>query len=68
MIKLIKEYFNENELRMMAHSLNLDYDNLPGNNKQLKVFELVDQLNREGRFIRLIEYCKKERSHVIWDG
>ncbi len=59
-------YFNLDELRGLALSLNVQLENLSGNNLPAKVEELIGYMYRRGRLPELIAAAATERPNVNW--
>lgn len=62
--KVLKEQFNEGELRNLCFDLNIDYDSLPGEGKADKARELVAYCKRHGCIPELIEKVKRRRPNA----
>lgn len=62
----IRTYFNKRELRELCHLLQIDYEELVGEGKQGKVWELISYCERHGMLSELLEQCKKLRPHTNW--
>lgn len=57
-------YFNETELKDLCFDLQIDYESLPGDNKQDRAREIVAYVNRHGRVIELVKLCYQLRPNV----
>lgn len=69
MLKLINYCFNVNELRDLCLDLAINYDNLPGANKQGKVIDLVAHYSRFPRNLdQLRQACTKLRPNAPWES
>jgi hypothetical protein len=64
--QLLAQTFSLEELRTLCFTLNVDFDDLPGEGKEAKARELVTYLERRGRITDLIAKVKHERPHVPW--
>jgi AAA+ ATPase superfamily predicted ATPase len=64
--QLLLEYFNAYELRKLCFTLDVDYDSLPGQNKEDKATELVAYMDRHGRLDKLVEVIRQMRPHISW--
>ncbi len=62
----IEKYFNVSELQDLSSALDVDYENLGGNNKTDKCRELVTYLQRRERLSELVECCQQQRPNVKW--
>ncbi len=60
-------YFNEDELFVLCHDLNVDCENFPDEGKARLVIDLIGYMARNGRLPELIEACRRRRPHVDWD-
>ncbi len=67
LLKMLNTYFDLNEIQNLCFEINVDYDNLGGNNKLDKCRELITYLQRRGRLDELIEVCLRERPNIPWD-
>jgi hypothetical protein len=63
----IVEHFDDEELRTLCFDTDVDYDNLPAQGKEAKARELIDYMQRQGRFGDLIRACRKTRPRVNWN-
>lgn len=66
LITIMDELFNDDEVRNLCVSLDVDYDNLGSLGKINKIRELVLLINRQGRLLKLVALCRKERSDIAW--
>ncbi|HEX6386131.1 MAG TPA: hypothetical protein VF177_15780 [Anaerolineae bacterium] len=64
----ISDSFNGEELRTLCFDLNVDYDDLPGENKSAKVRELIARQRRNGRLPELITELKRRRPRIHWQS
>jgi hypothetical protein len=64
--QILSERFSEGELRILAFDLGLDYETLPGDNKNIKAMELVAAMNRLNRLEDLITEGQRHRRDVSW--
>lgn len=65
---VIDEYFGLSGLRLLAHRLDVDFENLEGETKEEKALSLVLWMQRNGRFGELIGVLGEERPLVDWEG
>jgi hypothetical protein len=63
---LIGKYFNVGELKSLCFDIDINYDELPGENLSIKVQELVSYCYRHNRTEELIAVCKQLRPHGTW--
>ncbi len=64
--KQLLELFNEDELMELCFVLDIEYEDIGGDNRASKARELVRYLDRRGRVNELLLLCEKERPHVNW--
>lgn len=62
--ELLKNYFNEEELRELYLDLHVNYEFLSGTNLLAKAWELVSYCQRHGRLQELEAEIKKQRPHL----
>jgi len=62
----LTNYFNESELQALCFNLNIDFDDIPGNNKEAKARELIIYCERAGKLQELLLRCKELRSNADW--
>lgn len=55
LVEVIRQRFNQDELKDLCRSLDLSYEEIKGEELQTKVHELIDYLDRRDRIIELIE-------------
>lgn len=65
-IELVSESFNRAEIRELCFDFNIEYDDLPGESRSEKVFELVGYFQRRNTLDVFIEWCAKLRPKVQW--
>jgi hypothetical protein len=58
-----ESFLNEDELRIFARFLGANYDDLPGNIKREKAFQLVNYCREEDSLTELLENLIRERDH-----
>jgi hypothetical protein len=66
--ELITKHFDLEEIKMLCFELNLDYEDLTGDNKAGKTMSLVLYFNRRNNLFDLIQKLRKERPRVDWDA
>lgn len=62
--ELLKNYFNDEELRELCLDLHVNYEFLAGTNVLTKAWELVYHCQRHGRLQELEAEIKKQRPHL----
>ncbi len=65
--QLIANHFDLEEIKMLCFDLNVDYENLTGDNKAGKTMSLVLYFNRRDNLFGLIQKLREERPRVDWD-
>jgi formylglycine-generating enzyme required for sulfatase activity len=63
----IMAYFSETDIQILCFDLGIDYGDLPGDNKSIKIVELIEYLARKGKISELIDQCSQYRPNVPWD-
>lgn len=63
--EILVTYFNEEEIKDICFDMNQDYENLGGIGKTGKARELIGVSRRQGRFIELVETCRRLRPHAF---
>lgn len=58
--------FGLDELRALAFDLAIDYDNLPGESKEVKVISLLEAVERQDRLGIFIARLAALRPHLDW--
>ena len=66
--RLISQHFDTEELQILCFDLDIDYDNLPGDRKDLKVAELIEHLRSHKRIPDLVDALTNIRPPVHWEG
>jgi len=66
--RLIGEFFSEDDLRTAVFDIGVDWDNLAGKTKEIKIQNMIIHLENRGLLYRLIGHCQKERPQVDWTG
>ncbi len=64
--QIVDRHFGEEELVTLCFQLGVEYDNLPAKGKSHKARELVRNLERRGRVLKLVELVEQQRSEVPW--
>ncbi len=62
----VTKYFNESELRNLCFDMNIDYEDLDGNNKSDKARELIAYCERRKSIPKLVARLRKLRPRVSW--
>ncbi|KAA3664687.1 MAG: hypothetical protein DWQ04_04450 [Chloroflexi bacterium] len=65
--QLISQHFNTEELRVLCFDMGIDYDNLLGKGKDLKVAELIDHLRSRKRIPELVDVLNTVRPPIHWE-
>jgi len=63
--KMVKA-FDEDEIKTLCFDLNIDFDDIKGDNKSGKVRELILFVSRRNRLSELIALCKTQRPNESW--
>lgn len=63
----IAQHFSLDELRELAFQLDVDFDELGGNNKNSKIKELISYMERRNQELELISFLKKSRPSFEWE-
>ncbi len=66
--QVLDENFNTTELRDLCFDLNIDYENLAGENEANIAREIVSYAVRHGQICELFVMVKELRSHISWQG
>ncbi len=66
LLNMLRDYFNDSELRDICFSLDIDYESLPGTSKMDKSRELITHLERHKRIPDLLSICARLRPSVSW--
>jgi hypothetical protein len=61
---ILVESFSMSELRDICFDLSIDFDDLPGESKRVKVIELIGFLQRRGRLDDLVRLVLTHRPHL----
>ncbi|MEM8860481.1 MAG: COR domain-containing protein [Chloroflexota bacterium] len=65
--ELMKKAFNGAEFKLLCQDLpNIDYDDLPGETREIRMMELIEKMHRNGRIPELIAFLKDRREDVEW--
>jgi hypothetical protein len=63
----ISKTFSKDELRILAHDLDIDYDDLGGETKTNKVLELIAFMQRRNQLPTLVKRLRELRPDISWD-
>ena len=63
----LTSYFDESELRTLCFHLNINYQDLSGNNRTDKIIAFVEYVERHRRIEKLLEVGPKLRKEIPWD-
>ncbi len=64
---ILKEHYDEEEIRTLCFYLSVDYDDLPGKGKTSKARELLAHLKRRRRLSELVELGRRKRPDIPWE-
>ncbi len=64
--KQLLAHFNQEELSLVCFYLGLAYDDLPGEARPKKAYELILLVARQGRLPQLLQILREERPSVDW--
>lgn len=59
--KKIELHYNLDEIRLLCANIDVDYDDLPGETKTVKILELVEYCERRSRLDKLMQQCREDR-------
>jgi hypothetical protein len=62
----IEGAYDLGELSRLSHSLDVLWENVPGDTLYLKAYGLASQMVRRGRLTELLEGLRAERGHIDW--
>ena len=62
----LTDHFSEEELRILCFDMGIDYQDLPGEGKAVKVVEFILYLERRQRLPELVKQCSELRPQVSW--
>jgi hypothetical protein len=65
---MIDEHFNKSELQTLCFDMDVDYDDLNGENKSDKARELIAFCERRQIVPDLVARCRELRPKVEWEG
>lgn len=57
--------YDMNELRVLASDMSVDWDNIAGETKDVKVTELIKFMKRRGTLSRLINTVNEDRGELL---
>jgi hypothetical protein len=66
LVRKLVTHFDDNELRQLCHDMNIDYEQLRGQDKQAKARALVQLCERTLRIPALIDLCEESRPRIGW--
>jgi hypothetical protein len=66
LFSLIKDHFDMSELRTLSFNLAIDWDELPGDRKSVKIVSLLRAVSQDNRQNELLEYLIEQRPHIDW--
>lgn len=59
-------YFSANDVEQICFELGIEFESLPGREKETKTRELIMYCERNNKISELREICQKKRPHVNW--
>lgn len=62
----INQWFSLDEINNLAHQLNIDPENIPGNTKLSKANNLVEYAINKGLFWNLVDESRMQRPGILW--
>jgi hypothetical protein len=62
----LNAYYSESELRSLCWDLGIEYEDLGGGNKSVRVLELIGMMQRHGRLEQLVDLVRQQRPHSSW--
>lgn len=62
----LMDLFDLDELKSLSFDMDIDWDNLKGDIKELRIVEMVLYCERHGKKEELMTWCKKLRPHANW--
>ena len=65
---MINECFDNAEIRELCFRLDLDYEDLSGDTKKVKIQELIAKCRRTSQLVALIECCEEKRPNFDWQA
>ena len=68
LLEKIDNHFDKDELRTLCYYLDIDFDNISGDNKKSNARELVLLMARKGRLSDLVKTCKTMRPREKWEA
>jgi hypothetical protein len=66
LLQILRENFSESELEDLCFDLGVDYEILGGNNKLAKARELIEYMERVGRYPELVQRAYDLRPKAPW--
>ena len=63
---LLIKTFNLDEVKHLCYALSVDFDDLSGDTKSSKTWQLLLHIERNGRFPHLLNHLQKVRPQVVW--
>lgn len=64
---VIAEAYNLSELNVLAHDLDIDFEEITGKGKSEKIVELLKYCKRRNKLRNLIDLINKERDYILAD-
>jgi hypothetical protein len=66
MLEMLRDYFDDSELRDLCFELEINYQNLPGTSTADKTRELITYFERREGLPKLLAACERHRPQVSW--
>lgn len=66
--RALGKYFSKDEIKILCFDLQVDYDNLPGEVRSIKIAALIDDLARNSKIFELIDLCSSHRPDGPWES
>jgi hypothetical protein len=65
--RVLMEFFDESELKVICFDLGIDYENISRDTKIETVIQIIEYCIRVDRVDELIALCSQHRPNVPWD-
>ena len=62
----IVESFSIDDLKVLCTELGIDFQNIPGESKEIKALELINYQKNRGQLAELLQYCIANRPNYLW--
>jgi hypothetical protein len=64
--RLMDAAFNNADVISLCMALGVDWENLEGENKDLKLWALIDYMERRSELYKLLDECRTRRPNYDW--